>query len=153
MEAVQLGVAIAHEQRGRQRFNPATQQPEHIERRVVRPVHVLEHQDRRRARPQLPHERCRHIECARVSLHELLELAARVLGDVEEGPERARGEQGITGPPQQSRALRQAVAEAPQERGLADTGLPADEQQATARAALHGIHALAQRRELVAALE
>ena len=44
-------------------------------------------------------------------------------------------------------ALRFAAEEA------APGGLPADEQEATARAALHGIHALAQHRELVAALE
>ena len=47
MPAVELVVAVAgHEQRGHGR-DAAAQQPQHVERRGVGPVHVLEHDDRR----------------------------------------------------------------------------------------------------------
>jgi hypothetical protein len=153
VEAAQLGLAIAHQQRRRERFDPSTHQTQHIQRRVVRPVDIFEHHDRRRARLELSHQRRGNVERSRVGLHQLLELAARALGDVDEGPERTGREQRITGPPKDARAGRAVVAEASEQRGLAHTGLPTDEHQAPTRAGLHGIQALAEHFELLTALK
>ena len=41
----QLVVSVADEHERRDRLDSAAEQPEHVQRRLVRPVHVLEHQD------------------------------------------------------------------------------------------------------------
>ena len=64
-----------------------------------------------------------------------------------------RGVNNASQAPQRTRAGRAVVAEAAQQRGLAYAGLPTDEHHAPMRAALHGIHALAELFELVAPLE
>jgi hypothetical protein len=53
------------------------EQPEHVERRFVRPVQVLEHEHGRR--------------------HDFGKLAGGDLGDVEQRPERTRSEQRLAG--------------------------------------------------------
>ena len=149
MEAPELGLAIAHQQRRRKRFDAATEKPQHVERRVVSPMHVLEHQDRRRTRLQLSHQRRGDLERPRARLDELLELAAGGRGDVDERPERPRREQSVARAPEEPGAGRRVVAEAPQQRGLADAGLPADEHQPPTRALPHRLDALAEDRELL----
>jgi hypothetical protein len=115
-------------------------------------MNILEDEDCWRPRPQLAHEGCRNLIRSRAGLHELLQLSAGALGDVDERPERAWSKQCIASPPQESRTGA-VVAEASQECGLADTDLSADEQDPPARAALDGFQAFAEHRELAGALE
>lgn len=89
---------------------------------------------------------------SRGALHELLELAVRRLGDVEERSERTGRKQRVTDAPQQSHVA-VAGAEASKKRGLSDAGLSSDEQNAPARAAFDSLEPLAEHHQLVAALE
>ena len=153
MTAVELVVPIAGEHECGDRLHAASEEPQDIEGRLVRAMHILEDEDRWRPRPQLTYERRRNLIRPRAGLHELLQLSAGALGDVGEGPEWTWSEQCIASPPQKSRAAGPVVAEASQERGLADTGLSADEQDPPARAALDGFQVFAEHRELAGALE
>jgi len=47
MGAVELIVAIGHEYQGPHLANAAPEQPEHIQRRLIRPVHILDREDGR----------------------------------------------------------------------------------------------------------
>ncbi len=153
MTAVELVIPIAGEHECGDRLHTASEQPQDIERRLVRAMHILEDDDHWRVRPQLAHDRCRNLIRSRAGLHELRQLSTGALGDVDERPERTWSEQCITSAPQESRAAGAVVTEASQESGLADTGLSADEQDPPARAALDGFQALPEHRELAGALE
>jgi len=151
--AVELVVPIAGEHECGDRLHAASEEPQDIEARLVRAMHILEDEHRWRPRPQLAHERRGNLIRSRAGLHELLQLSPGALGDVDEGPERTWSEQCITSAPQESRAAGAVVTEASQESGLADTGLSADEQDPPARAALDGFQVFAEHRELAGALE
>ena len=123
MGAVELVVAVGGEYESGSTLDPADEELQHVERGLVRPVHVLDDQDRRRPRPQLAHERRRDHVRSGAALDELLELAARELGDVEQRPERPRREQGVAGAPQDPRARRAARRTAHETR-LSDPASP-----------------------------
>ena len=76
MGAVELLVAVAGDDERRHRFGPAGHQPQHVKRRLVRPMDVLEHQDRRRRRLELAQQRCRDVVRLRPPFDVILELAA-----------------------------------------------------------------------------
>jgi hypothetical protein len=80
--------------------------------------------------------------------HDRLQLAAGPLGDLEKRPERTRREQRVAGAPQDPRRLAALLAEPPQEGRLADPCLTADQQHLPARAALDGLQAPDERRQL-----
>ncbi len=86
VQPTELGVPIAGDQHHRKRPHPTPQQPQHIERRLVCPVHVLQHDDRRRAPRQLPEERPRDLVRQRPVHDQLLQLAADGLRDIQERP-------------------------------------------------------------------
>jgi hypothetical protein len=153
MPALELVVAVrGQDERGHGR-NPPREEPQDVERRLVRGVHVLDDEDRRRARLELANERCRDLVRPRSRPCELLQLAARVLGDVEERPEGTRCEERVARAPKEPDALRTELAEASDERSLADAGLSPDEQDASARAPADALQRVAEDRHLGGALE
>jgi len=91
VDAVELVVAVAGENEGGNALHLARQQAQHVERRIVGPVEVLEHEHGRAPAGQLTDERARDLVRAGLPGDELLELATGHLGDVEERTERARG--------------------------------------------------------------
>jgi len=90
--AVELVVPIAGEHECGDRLHPACEEPQDIKGRLVRIMHILEDEDRWRPGPQLAYERRRNLIGSRAGLHELLQLSAGALGDVDEGPERTWSE-------------------------------------------------------------
>src|SRR2546421_10457732 len=105
MAAIELVVAVAGEDKPWRVLHPPGEQPEHIERRLVRPVEILEHEHASPWAAQLQQERRRHLMRLRSACHQFLELSADALCDLEQRPERARGEQRVTGAPQGARGL------------------------------------------------
>ena len=102
---------------------------------------------------ELAQKRDSHLVWCRLASNEFPELAAGELRDVEQRSERPRREQRVTRSPEDSRRARLLVTKAPQERGLADTGLPADEHEATVPLLTHRPEPRAERRKLALALE
>jgi hypothetical protein len=55
MRPVELVVPVGGDDQGRNPLHSAGEQPQHVERGLVRPVHILEHEDGRSPGRQLPH--------------------------------------------------------------------------------------------------
>ncbi len=127
MVAVDLIAAIRGDQERGERVDPAGDDPENVQRRLVGPVNVLEDDDRDLAL-ELLHERRRKLVRPRGGGCDSLELAAGHAGDVEKGAQRARGEQRVAGAPEETPLVLRG-AEPANERGLADPGLPPDEDE------------------------
>jgi hypothetical protein len=153
MGAVERVVAVGGHDQGRHRLHPAGQQPQDVEGRLIRPMHVLEDEHRRGPRPQFVRQRRCHLVRHRPTLHDRLELTPRPFGDTEERPKRTGREERIAGAPEDPRRLAALFAEPPHERCLADPGLAADQQDLPARAALDGLQAIEEHRQLGGALE
>jgi hypothetical protein len=98
--AVELVVAIRRDEERGHRLDPAREELEDVECRLVRPVDVLEHEDRPGPRLQLVSQRRHDLVRHRAALDELLQLAVRLLGDTEQRPERPRREKRIAGAPE-----------------------------------------------------
>ena len=138
MRRVELIVAVAGDDEGWHRLHPAGEQPEDVERRLVRPVQVLEDEDCRGAFAQLVREGRHHVVW-RTALHDRLELAADGLSNGDERPERTWREKRVAGAPKDPGRLAVHFAELPHEGRLADTCFTADQQDLPARAALDGL--------------
>ena len=102
MRPVQLVVPVGGDDQGRNLLHSAGEQPQHVERGLVRPVHILEHEDGRSPGRQLSHE-CRYDLVRLPIRNNVLELAADALGDDESGPS-GRGVKSGSQPPQRIRA-------------------------------------------------
>ena len=96
MGRLQLVVAVAHERERRAAFDPPADETQHVERRFIRIVEVLEHHDCRRVQLELVQQLGRDLVRPDFPLHELRELSARQLGDVEQRSEGSRHEERIT---------------------------------------------------------
>jgi hypothetical protein len=153
MGTVEPVVAVAGHDQGRHRLHPAGQQPQDVEGRLIRPVHVLEHKHRRGPRAQLVRQRRHHLVRHRPTRHDRLDLTPRPFGDTEKRPQRARREQRVAGTPEDPHRLAALVAEPPHEGRLADPGLAPDQQHLPTRAALDGLQAIDQHGQLGGALE
>ena len=151
--AVELVVAIARDHQSRDRLDPTGEQPQDVERRLVRPVHILEHEHGRCAFAELTSQRRDDLMRNRAARDTLLEVAADILGDREQRAEWARREEGIAGAPQDSRRRTGLLAEPPQKHCLPHPGLAADHRDAPSRAAFDGPQGFPERRELRGALE
>ena len=153
MGAVELVVAVAGENESGSTLDPASEQLQDVERGLVRPVQVLDDQDRRRPRPQLAHERRRDLVRSGAALDQLLELTAGDLSDVEQRPERTRREQRVAGARQDPRRPAVLLAKPSQQRCLPDSGLASHEHQPPLRATEDGGQGLIERRKMTGALE
>jgi hypothetical protein len=87
VSAVDLVVPVAEEDERWDCVDPAAEQRDDVERRLVRPLHVVEDERRRRPRAELVHERRRHRVRRAALLDDVREFAAGNLGDVEERTE------------------------------------------------------------------
>ena len=99
VEAAQLGLAIAHQQQQRAMRPADPPAAAHRASRHPPSAHPLA-PGSTAPRLELSHQRCGNIERSRLGLHELLELAARANGYVDEGPERTGREQCFAGAPE-----------------------------------------------------
>ena len=150
---VELVVAVRRDSQSRHGLDPATHDPDHVERRFVRPVQILQDDERRSPGCQLVHERSCDLVGFRPGLHEPCELATRQPDDVQQRSERARCEQRITRPPHDARRARLVFAEAPQQRRLADSCLTSDEREVSVTLVPDCGHQRAQSCELALSLE
>ena len=152
MPAVELVVSEGRDDQHRQRLDPARDDPEHVERRLVGPVHVFDHDHGRRRPAQLDHQRLGELVRLRAAGGDALELASDRARHIEERPEWARGEQRVAASPEDTRTSL-VVAAGSYECGLADPGLSSDEDEPSAAARDDGIERIGEQQQLTGTLE
>jgi hypothetical protein len=81
MARLQLVVAVRRHDHGRHVRETAGEEPQHVEGRLVGPVDVLEHEDRRPPGAQLGDERRGHLVRDGFSGHDVFQRTAGLLGD------------------------------------------------------------------------
>src|SRR4029453_15520121 len=108
---------------------------DHVERRLVCPLQILEHEDGRPARCELADQRRGNGLWLSAFVHDLKELAARLLRDIDERPQRRRREERIAGAPEKTGRVVLMGAEPSQEGRLADARLAGHGNEATAMGA------------------
>ncbi|CAA9565886.1 MAG: hypothetical protein AVDCRST_MAG49-3046 [uncultured Thermomicrobiales bacterium] len=126
-----LVVAVGDDQQRADPAQPPAEEAEQVERGLVGPVGVLDHRQRRgqpgaelgQGRPEDPVAR-------RVLGQQPVEPGAGRRRDVAQRPERRRRREGVARPHQHPRPPPRRLAEAADERGLADPGLPGHEREA-----------------------
>jgi hypothetical protein len=150
--AIDPVVAIGRQHERGDRLDAASEQAQDVERRLIGPVEVLEHDDVRRPAAQLARQRGDELARRGALRDQRSELAADVVGDVDERAERARGEQRVARSPQHPTSA-SAVAERPHERRLADSRLAGDEDEPPAALRTHRRQVAVECLELRAALE
>jgi hypothetical protein len=117
-----------HEQH-RQVSQPAPDVPQHVDRRVVGPVDVLDHQRGRAAAGQLGDGRVVHGVA--VALHQrLLQRSAGARGRIEQRAERTRGAQVVAAAAEHPQVVAGLVEERPDHAGLPDPGLAGHQHRA-----------------------
>ena len=114
MNARDFVVAVGRDHECRHRFEPSGDETKDVERRFVRPVNVLDQDDRRPGR-ELADELGRERVWLRPRGCDLRQLAADSVGDLEERAERARRVQRLAGgpqdaPPTRSDALKESTS-------------------------------------------
>ena len=127
---VQLLLPIAQGDHGADRLDAAGDEADHVERRLVRPVDVLDHDDRRPAPAQLFDERRGHGVWDRVAAKEVGQSVACLGRDVVERAERLRRQERVAHPPEDAHVPGPAGAELLQERRLPGTCLAGDHRHA-----------------------
>ncbi len=136
MRPVELVVAVGREHQHAGGLDAPGQQADGVEGGLVGPVQVLEHQRRDPGAAQGAEQRRDHRARRAAGGHDVGELAAELVGDVEERAERARRVQRVAGPgdhPQRG----VGGDERPHQDGLADPRLPGDEHDAPAGTGAH----------------
>ena len=124
-------VAIAQHDQHRHTRDPTGDQPEHIHRRLVGPVHVLDNEDGRLASLQLVDQRCRDLVGDRLTGEPLGEPGPELTGEVVDRPQGPRREERIAGTSKHSRRTGVGSAEPVDQCRLAAAGLRGDEHHAT----------------------
>jgi hypothetical protein len=114
VRAIDLVVAVAQKNECRSRVEPAAEQGDHVERRLVCPLDVVEYQHGRRARAQLSDECRRHCLGPSSLVDDVCQLAAHRVGHVDERAERPRREQRVGRAPQRPHRAVAVVAESAQ---------------------------------------
>ena len=97
MTRVELLLAIADGEHGADRLDAASDESEDVERRLVGPVDVLDHDDRRPTAKLVDQRRGDRVG-NRVAAQELVQCVTRRRGDVVERAERLRREQPVAHP-------------------------------------------------------
>ena len=153
MGAIELVVAVAGEDERGHALDLARQQAQHVERRLVGPMEVLEDEDGWAPPGQLADERAGDLVRPGLARDELLELAAGHLGDVEERAERARREQALARTPEDARRVAAPIAERAQQDRLAGARLAPDEDHRPRPGREHRVEGVGQSRQLIGPLE
>ena len=131
-------------------LDPPGEETQHVERRLVPPMEVLQHQDGRLlAQPRV--KGTEHIRRRGADAHELGELAVP-FDDVEERAEWARRREWVARADEDARPVVHRVAKSARERGLAGTRFARDEHHPAAPDA-RVAERLEQRRELLVPFE
>ena len=120
MRPLKLVVAIGRQDQSGDPLDAPADQPQHVERCLVGPVQVLQDDDRGQAPGQRRGQSRDHVA------GRALEIRTHGLRDIDERPQRAGGEERVAGSPQDPVSL---FHESPQQRGLADSRLAADQDQ------------------------
>ena len=145
-------VAIAENHQQWHGFGPARDEFDDVQRRLVRPVHVLDNKDGGAARQ--PGQQCRGQTVGRfVLLQKMLELTSGGRRDVVEWTEWPGCEQRIARAPEDADRLRLLCQEATDERRLADPCFAAHEDDATTVLPLYRCEPLRQLGKLGLAFE
>jgi len=121
--------AVRDDQQCRDRIEPAGNQPQHVQRRLVGPVHVLEHEDRGHAPAELLDDSRCNLVGDRTAEHEIAEFRPCRLRDVEDRPQWPWGEQRVAGTPEEPRSVPMPLAEMADESCLSCTGFTLDEHE------------------------
>ena len=116
-------------------------------------MHVLEDENRRRARSELIPQRRDHLTRPALGDHQRLKLSADALGDVKQGAERPRRKQRVARAPQHTRPARAFIAEPPHERRLAHPGVTPNQHQPSRRTHADRAQRSVQRLQLSRTLE
>ncbi len=153
MLRVDLAVAVADDHERGNRLDTASEQPEDVERRLVRPVRVLEDEDGARLRRELVRQRRRQLVRHRARLDGRPKLAADVVGDRQHRTERARREQRVAASPEHAHLGFVALPEPPHDRRLPDARLAAEQDEMTARGPADVVQVACERPERLLALE
>ena len=149
----QLAVAAREHHERRQRPDPAHEDRDRIERRVVRPVHVLDHEHRRPGRqPQLLDQEPVDLVRGVAGGERALELGRDMAGQVSQRAERPRDREIVAAPEEHPGAVVEVGQEAGDDGGLADAGLADDDDHATL-APRRRVTRLGERGERTVALE
>ena len=124
--ALDLIVAVGEDHQSAQPVEPPRQEAQHVQRCVVGPVHVLDHEDGGRALGQLPRD-CRVDRVPVPGAQRHGKRAGAVGGSVAERAEGPRCAQVVAGTDQESGVPLHLVQEGTDEAGLADAGFAVDE--------------------------
>jgi hypothetical protein len=132
-----LVVPVGDEQQRPAEREPAAEERDHVERRLVGPVQVLQHDDRAgglRRPVQRLEEQVEDLGpvTARVLPQPLAQRAAEPAGDVVQRAERARGEQRVASAPQHLGARAGRVGERGGQAGFAGARLAAEQRDPAA---------------------
>ena len=133
-----LVVAIRRDDQRIEPLDPAGEEPNDVERALVGPVDVFQHDDRGRRPGELLDERVRKAVRVRTAANEVVERSADRPRDVDERSQRPRHEERVARSREHRRALRHLRAETPQESALADARLACDEHETSGPCAYLG---------------
>ena len=153
VRSVEFIVAIAGEHQRGSRRDPGADQRQDVDRGLVGPVQILQHQHRRRPAAKLAKEGRRDLVRTFRSRDGALELTSDRLGDVEQRSERTRRLQRRTRAPHHAARAADVVAEALEHRRLPGPGLAANEHQSAGRAGPDLAQQLCERGKLRLALQ
>ena len=151
--AIEPDVPVGRDHERREAVHAPREQPQDVERRLIRRVKILEHQNRRRALLEQTPNRGGDLVGNGFPLHGVRQVAARGLRNVEQRPERAGCEQHVAGAPQHASGTLDLLAEPFDQRRLADPGLAGDECHPAAAGLNHRRENFRQRRELLRTLQ
>jgi hypothetical protein len=125
---LQLVVAKRGQHERSRPLDAAAEQAKDVERRLVGPVQVFQHQHARPS-PELVDQDPEHLVRPGVVPDQVGERAAGLGSDVGEGRERPRSEERVARAFEDTSSPGRVGAEAPDERGLPDTRLAGDQHQ------------------------
>ena len=153
MPAIQPIVPIRCDHHRRQAVRAPSEEPHDIERRLVRSVDVLEHENRRRALLEHTPNRRGDLVGNGAAFDGVRHVAARRLRNIDERPERTRREQHVARSPQNASRAVSVIAEFPNQGRLADAGLAGHQHHPTGAAIDHVRETSRQRGELLGPLQ
>ena len=120
MPVVDLVIAIGEQEHRRKVRNPTTEKSEHVERRTISPMHVIDHQERRRPRAELGEHGREHGVLVGAGRQGVGERPVSSSHRIPQRPQRARRQQVLAGRCEHPHIARERVEKSPDQAGLAD---------------------------------
>ncbi len=153
VEALELLVAIGEDDQRGDLLDPPGEEPEDIQRRLVRPLGVLEDEDGSDSPVELLDQCGGDVMGLGALLDQPCQIPAADPGHVQQRPQRPRDEERIAASPEDPDAGAELVAETAKKGGLAGARLPRHEHQPPAAARLDLCELLTQHGQVPIALE